>query len=155
MLTATDRQKHTELTLGFRVDRATAALPATTTDEIFTVAGGRVAITMLIGEVTTVIQTQACNLKVTLTPTTGTAGDVADNLNISADEVGTLYLVEGDGTALVGVTAGGSYFAAGTPVPIVMAAGTIDIETSATNTGSIKWSIFYVPIDEGAYIEAA
>jgi len=138
------------------VQRVTTALPATTTDAIFTVSGGRVLVQALIGEVTTVIQTQACNLKVTINPTTGTSGDVAADLNISADEVGALYLVAGDGSALDGGTAGGAFVAAGSSVtPFVVPIGTLDITTSATNTGSIKWDLWYTPLDEAAYVEAA
>ncbi|HEY6034880.1 MAG TPA: hypothetical protein VIV58_11485, partial [Kofleriaceae bacterium] len=59
--------------LGTRVDRATAALPATTTSAIATVAGGRVLLTAILGEVTTVIQTQANNTSVAFVPSSGTA----------------------------------------------------------------------------------
>ena len=154
MDTPTLRQKVTEQVLGFKVERATATPPATTTDEIFAVVGGKVLVTALIGEVTTAIQNQTCNLKVTHNPDTGTSADVASNLDIANDEIGTLYIVEGDGTALVGVNAGTGW-PTGTTRGWIANTGAIDIETGATNTGSIKWTIFYVPIDAGAYIEAA
>jgi hypothetical protein len=38
---------------------------------------------------------------------------------------------------------------------MVVAAGTIDLDCAASNTGSVKWSIWYVPLDDGAYVEAA
>ena len=132
-----------------------ADLPATVAEATFNVNGGEVLVHLMYGRVTTLIQTQANNTKVTLNPTDGTSGDVATNLNITADEVGTIYLVEGDGTALVGVTAGGSFFAVGTPVPFVVNEGTIDIETSATNTGRIKWHVFWEPLVEGAFVAKA
>lgn len=135
-----------------RVERATDALPASVQEAIFTVANGNVLIKLLYGEVTTVIQTQADNLSVILTPTTGTAGTIASVLNVSADEAGTFYLVEGDGTALVGVSAGGSFFAAGTPVPFIVPPGTIDLLASATNTGSIRWSLYYLPLQDNAVV---
>lgn len=156
MDTALTRRRLAEIGgLGFRVDRATKNLPATAAEALFTIATGRVLVTLLLGEVTTVIQTQLCNTKVTVNPTTGTSGDVASNLDISADEAGTFYLVEGDGTALVGVSAGGSFFAAGAPAPIVVPVGGIDLETGATNTGQVKWTLFYLPIDDGAVVTAA
>lgn len=135
-----------------QVDRLTDDLPATAAEALFNVHGGRVLVLKLIGEVTTIIQTQACNTKVTINPTTGTSGDVASNLDISADEVGTHYIVEGDGTALVGVNAGSGWSAVANPwiAPI----GTIDLETAATNTGKVKWTILYIPIDDGAYVTA-
>ena len=51
------------LLYGQAVERATAALPATTQSALFNVVGGRIAVLGIIGEVTTVIQTQACNTK--------------------------------------------------------------------------------------------
>lgn len=155
MYTNQHRDVFTTIARGFRVDRATDTLPTTAAESIFTVSGGRVLVTLLFGEVTVAIENQTCNLKVTVNPTTGTSGDVASNLDIDNDEAGTFYLVEGDSSALVGVSAGGSFFAAGTPAPIIVPVGTIDIETGATNTGEIKWTVYYLPLDEGAAIAAA
>ena len=135
-----------------RVDRAIDTLPTTAQEAIFTVANGNVLVKLIYGEVTTIIQTQANNLSVIATPTTGTAGNLATTLNISADEVGTFYLVEGDGSALVGVAAAGSFFVAGTPVPMIIPPGTIDILTSATNTGAIRWTLFYLPLQDNAVV---
>ena len=140
--------------LGVKVVKSSATLPATTTQNIFTVSTGRVLITRLTGEVTTIVQAQACNLKVTSVPTTGTAADLAANLDINAKEAGTLFLVEGDGTALVGANAGAAMSAVGSN-PIEVPEGTIRIETSATNTGATKWEIWYIPLDSGASIVSA
>ena len=131
-----------------------ADLPATVAEATFNVNGGEVLIHLMYGRVTTVIQTQTCNTKVTLNPTVGTSGDVASNLDITADEVGTIYVVEGDGTALVGATAGTTWGAAGLPHPFIVNAGTIDIETGATNTGRIKWHVFYEPLVPGSTVTA-
>lgn len=84
-----------ELTLGLKVDRETAPLPQSTAEAIFTIAGGRVAINQIIGEVTTVIETQANNTKLIANPTTGTSVDICTALDITADEVGTLYGITG------------------------------------------------------------
>lgn len=154
MNTALIRRRLTEIALGFRVSKAAATLPATTTQNIFTVSVGRVFVALLLGEVTTVVQTQVCNLKVTSAPTTGTAVDLASNLDISADEAGTLYLVEGDGTALVGANAGAALSGVGA-MGCIVPIGTIRIETAATNTGATKWDIWYFPLDDGASIASA
>ena len=140
-----------EAHLGIPVNKAAATLPASTTQTIFTVTGGRVLVTLLVGEVTTVIQAQACNLKVTSNPTVGTDVDLASNLDINAKEAGTLLLVEGDGTALVGANAGAALNGVGRTA-IVVPAGVIQIETSATNTGATKWQLRYFPLDNGAYV---
>jgi len=53
---ASTRQAIADIGVGLRVDRATAALPATTSDVLFTVSGGRVIVDLILGEVTTVIE---------------------------------------------------------------------------------------------------
>lgn len=142
-----------EVTLGLRVDRATATLPQTTAAAIFNIVGGRVLISQIVGEVTTVIQTQANNTKLTANPTTGTSVDICAVLNITAKEVGTLFGISGLNTdALIGVNAGAL------PAQtrgVVVNTGTIDLDCAASNTGSVKWCVCYVPIDDGAYVEAA
>ena len=137
--------------LGAVVQRATKALPATTTEALFTVSGGRVMIRQILGEVTTVIQTQACNLKLNANPTVGSSVDICADLNISALAVGILLGITGtfatalaQGLALVAQAA-----------PTIVSAGTIDAITSATNTGAMKWTARWMPIDEGAVLVAA
>ena len=133
------------------LSRAAATIPATTAEELFTVTGGRILVRLLLGEVTTIIQTQACNLKVTINPTTGTSGDVASDLDVTATEAGGLIYPQGDGTALIANDAG-TGFAAGGFFPWIVPVGGIDIETSATNTGAIKWDLWYENLDEAAVV---
>lgn len=149
--TSVDPQSFASVGLGFRVDKASATLPASGNQTIFTITGGRVMVNVLFGEVTTVVQAQACNLKVTSVPTVGTAADLAANLDINAKEAGCLFLVEGDGTALVGANAGAALSAVGGN-PMILPAGIVRITTSATNTGATKWTLYYVPLDEGASV---
>jgi hypothetical protein len=144
-------QSYTAIGLGFRADKAAATLPATTTQTIFTVTGGRVLLRLLFGEVTTIIQSQATTLKVTSAPTTGTAVDLTSTLDINAKEAGTLLLVEGDGTALIGANAGAALSAPGMPLTIIPT-GVIRIETGATSTGATKWTAYWLPLDEGAVL---
>jgi hypothetical protein len=35
---------------------------------------------------------------------------------------------------------------------IVVPIGAIKLNTAATNTGAFKWSLFYVPLDDGASV---
>ncbi len=134
-------------------------LPATTTDQLFRVRGGRVLVKRLVGEVTTLVQTQACNMKVsskkldTASAAVGTAVDVAANVDITAREVGGLYFVEGDGTAGVLSNAGAAYVGPNSGQWIAPQ-GEIYVTTSATNTGAMKWDIWYQPLDSGADVEA-
>lgn len=141
--------------LGKKVDRVTSTLPATGDLTVFTVTGGRVIVTSLLGEVTTVIQAQANAIKFKSVPTTGTTKDISGTVDINAYEVGAL--VSMDGTALSTVLSGTNAGAAlamraqGIFVPI----GAIKLNTAATNTGSMKWSITYIPYDDGASLAAA
>lgn len=138
---------------GVRVNRATAALPQTTQSALFTVATGRILLTSIVGQVTTVIQTQANNTKIVSNPTTGSDVDLCAVLDITADQVGCLYGITGlFSDAMVGANAGA------TVVPrnaVVIPVGTIDLSCAASNTGSVKWSITYVPLDDGASVTAA
>lgn len=141
--------------LGKKVDRTTSALPATTDLTIFTVTGGRIIVTSILGEVTTVIQAQANAIKLKSVPTTGTTKDISGTLDINAYEVGALVSLDGTAltTALSGTNAGAALAmkAQGIFVPI----GAIKLNTAATNTGAMKWSITYIPYDDGASVAAA
>jgi hypothetical protein len=141
------------LLYGQRVERATAALPQTTQSALFTVSGGRVLLTSIVGEVTTAIQNQANNTKLVANPTTGTDVDICAVLNVAADEVGCLYGITGlFSDALVGANAGAGVVPRN---PVVLPIGTLDLSCAASNTGSVKWAITYIPLDNGASVAAA
>jgi hypothetical protein len=73
--------------------------------------------------------------------------------DITALEAGGLLVVNGvAATALTQANAGAII---AETVPVVVAAGAIHLDCAASNTGSVKWSIWYVPFDDGAYITAA
>jgi hypothetical protein len=140
--------------VGYSVSRATATLPQTTTGALFTIAGGRVVLTGIVGEVTTIIQNQANNTKLVATPTVGTAVDICAVLDIANKEVGCLFGVTGTfATAMVGANAGATVFP--TATGIVLATGTLRLSCAASNTGSVKWIVTYIPLDVGATMVAA
>lgn len=143
------------LLLGVRVDRATATLPQTAQGALFTVTGGRVIVTGLVGEVTTAVQAQATTVQIVGNPTTGTDVNWTNTTgDINGKEVGSLVTLPATlgGTASV-QTAGGNVLALGSG--FVAAVGTIDLKTGASSTGSAKWSITYIPLDDGASVAAA
>ena len=151
-----DLQQLTRIQLGTRVDRATATLPQTTDGALFTITGGRVLLTAIIGEVTTVIETQANNTKLKLNPSaTGADQDLCAVLDISADPVGELYTISGTvGDAmrsdlLIGLN---SLLGAG---GMILSEGDIELDCAASNTGSVAWSLWYLALDVGASIAAA
>lgn len=148
-----DADSTTLLTLGPSVSKAAANLPASTANaELFAITGGRILLTAIVGEVTTVIQTQACNLKITFNPTVaGNAVDLCADLNISAFAVGTLLSITGTvADAMVSGLAVRSM-----TTPLILQPGGIEIDTSATNTGQVKWKMWYMPLDAGVAVAAA
>lgn len=145
--------------------KAAATIPQTATGTIFTVTGGKVAITSLTGEVTTVIGATAINFNVVYTPAGGAAADLCAATVCTSDAVGTLYsLVSGVATDLLSIQSVsyiGSVPAAAAEVPnvtfthvlwrpIVVRAGVVGFKTSASTTGATKWVCTWVPLDDGA-----
>lgn len=143
------------ITEGYLVSRATAALPATTTGNIFTVTGGRILVVSLVGEVTTAVQNQACTVAIGYAPTVGTGSTTALGTasSVIAAPIGThIGFNPGSATAVDLSTQ------AGVSVPsarFLVDAGAITITTSATNTGSVKWDLIYVPYDTNVTVAAA
>ena len=132
--------------------RASATLPATAATPYFTVTG-RVKIHDIIGEVTTIVQTQACNAKLIANPTVGANVDMCAVLDITAAAVGANFTITGTlANAMVKTTSGCGVAQA---APLLVTAGTIDLSTAATNTGATKWLVRWEPIDPGAMVIAA
>lgn len=141
---------------GVRVARATAALPQTTTSTLFTISGGKVLITGIIGEVTTVIQTQADNTKLTFDPTdAGATQDLCAVLDITADAVGTMYSITG--TPATAMQDALNFLPSSKVLaqPLVLKPGSILLDCAASNTGAVKWECTYIPLDNGASVAAA
>lgn len=139
--------------LGAKLDKATAALPQGTVDPLFNIITGRVILTSLVGEVTTAIQSQATNLKIQANPTTGTTVDIAADLDCTGDEIGCLYGITGlFSDALLGSNAGATVLPRN---PVVLPVGTLDLECGESSTGNIKWSVTYIPYDDGAEMTVA
>ena len=150
---AANREKFAEIGgLGFRVDRATENLPQTGEGSLFTITIGRVLVNMLMGEVTTVIETQANATKLLLNPTAaGADQDLCATLDITADPVGEIYTPSGGvGDALRSDLLIGAGTLIG--VPFILSEGDIRLSCAASNTGQVQWSIWYLPLDRGAVI---
>lgn len=142
-----------EEAVGIVVNRETATLPQTTDGALFTITGGRIELLGIVGEVTTVIQTQANNTKIKFNPDgAGADTDLCAVLDISADAVGTYYGITG--TVSDAMIEGIQRVNAMT-TPQVLSAGAIELDCAASNTGSVKWQVRYRPIDEGAVVTAA
>jgi hypothetical protein len=147
------------VSLGIKVEKAAAILPATGLQTLFTVSGGRVLVTLLLGEVTTVFDGTVNSLNVVHDPTVGAVGDLNAATVCTSDAAGTLYTVTGIQAALMGTQKEGgtevpTHVVAVAPLtPFVLPAGVTKLQTTATDTtGATKWTICYVPIDAGASV---
>lgn len=138
---------------GARLDRATATLPQSVAAAIFTITGGRVIINLILGEVTTIIQAQANNTKLKSVPTAGSTVDLCATKDITGLEVGGKLVVPGTAATALTQANAGAIIAQTTSV--VCAIGAIHLDCSASNTGAIKWSIWWTPFDDGALIVVA
>lgn len=149
-------QTFRSVVLGERVDRATATLPQTTDGALFKITGGRILLTSIIGEVTTIIQNQANNTKIKFNPTaTGADTDLCAVLDIAADAVGTLYSITGDFSDALKDGLLCLETDAVLERGIILSEGAIELDCAASNTGSVSWTITYVAIDDGAAVAAA
>ncbi len=136
---------------GMKTEKAAAALPQTAAGTLFTVTGGRILLTALFGEVTTVIQTQANNTKLTFDPTdAGATQDLCAVLDITADAVGTMYSITG--TPATAMQDSLNFLPPNKSLtqPIILKPGAILLDCAASNTGAAKWTACWVPIDGSA-----
>jgi hypothetical protein len=131
--------------LGITVSKSTGTLAATTIP-LFTIANGLVAVTAIVGRVTTAI-TVANSYKLQHNPTAGTNSDLC-----TATDIGTTDTALGE----ILVAKKGSALAVGAALivaPVIMDSGQIE-SVSAGTDGVIKWYVTYVPIDTGATLVA-
>lgn len=148
---------------------AAKTLPASATGHLFTVSGGRVLLTSMLGTVTTVIQAQACTIAIGNTPSGGSAATtsvasasasvsglaVSSALAVPAFSGGPLAPAALVLTGAAGVLAGGLIgFSLDDGGICLVPAGTIDWTTSATNTGAVTWTVGWVAYDPGATVTA-
>jgi len=135
---------------GIRVDRATATLPATTSGNLFSVSG-RVLVTTIVGQVTTAIQAQANAIKLEAFLTAAAAAtDMCATVESNGQGVGKLFGI----TGTVGTAAVFGYAVPQTNELVLNGPGFIRLNTAATNTGSMSWSLTYIPLDDGAAVAA-
>lgn len=126
-------------------------LPATGNTTLFTITGGPIVLEQIIGEVTTVIQTQACNTKLqSVDAATSTATDLCAVLDVTAKAVGSFFNISGTLASAMLNTAGGTAIAQATK--IVIPAGVIRVNTAATNTGAVRWYMKYVPLGSNVVV---
>jgi len=139
-----------KLYLGNKLDRTVSTHLAATTP-YFNIIGGRVLLTGLIGQIVDAATANACSW--VANPTTGTATQVlCAALDINPALTGDSLTITGlaADAMMYGTAAGLGWMERNVPLLI----GTLDFIAAAA-VGSTIWSVFYVPIDDGAYMTVA
>lgn len=132
------------------ISKSTGTLAATTVP-LFTVAGGRVAITSLFGIVGTAI-TVANSYKLQNNPTTGDTTDICAATDIgTTDTAAGTVIGFGQGTTAAPPLLRGGY---NIPAALILPVGQIE-SVSAGTDGEITWYLTWVPYDDGATVVAA
>jgi hypothetical protein len=143
---------------GQQVQKATGVV-ANGETSLFTIAGGKVLITGLLGFVTVAIGSTASNCKLVFDPTAaGTDFDLCTATAITSDAVEQQYTIAGTvesvGALLVAGAVGqcNPFFTD----PLTLTPGAIHQNLSADPVGGeITWRVWYLPIDTGASVVAA
>ena len=142
--------------LGYKVTKSSST--AATTDAIFDIAG-QCLLTLVTGEVTTVIGTvTTCKLNIKTD-----AVDLCAATTITSDADGTMYALSGDfGTVMNGADAPtlrvvSVASASLNPIVVGNAGGTAVIEQTLdqTGTGVILWTAWYLPLEASAAVTAS
>ncbi len=155
---------------GIHVTRSAATLPQTVqsggTAAIFSITGGRVLLSALVGSVVTALGSTSATLSLgfinTGTPTGATsATNLSTGGTVSNSVVGAQFVAV-PGGALITDQFGGSANSLGAAVatfkaPILLNPGNITVSQSAANapSGTVKWDCLYTPLDPGASVSAA
>lgn len=142
---------------GLRVERAVADLPQTTQTPIFTVSGGAILLTMLLGRVTTAIQAQATTIQFISTPTVGAPGNLSiAGADLNAQTAGAMVTLPTAASGAPTLSVAAAVVASTLrSVGWIIPAGTIDLKTVASSTGQMRWTLTYVPIDDAATVVTA
>lgn len=150
--------------LGIRVARAAAVdVPNTVWTNIFSIAGGLVLVTSLIGVRTVVQAGGASNMQ--FRHSVG-ATVLCAATAVAANAVGTIYTITGNfadaitlgaaGVPILGGIAGGLLATGNQGYGILMGVGNIQVSFSAAgHTGSTRYVLTYIQVDDGASVGVA
>ena len=143
---------YTKGRFGIRVDNDVTDI-VNGADPIFEIFSGPVKVNLMFGIVTTIIAGAGCTLALNFVGTNAAHSCAlsAASADFDTDAVGTLYIPPATAAGAI-TTIGG----AGLDLfpEWILPPGEIDVTGGAAGTGVIKWSLFYVPLVEGAYVLA-
>ncbi len=144
--------------LGYRVQKAGNLATGAGTVPLFTVTGS-VYLSLLVGEVTTVVATTT-TLKIR---DTTNSVDLCAATTITSDGDGTMYLFTGIASEVLNGTitpvVGTAYGKTGDNAPVVLGNAGVAQDIAAVldqaGTGVVTWTLFYLPLTSTAAVVAA
>ncbi|MDN5857145.1 MAG: hypothetical protein L0H84_00855 [Pseudonocardia sp.] len=145
------------IALGIAVEKAGVS-PVSGTSPLFTVAGGKVLIVGVVGEVTTAMDGTTTSINLNHDPTVGSAVNICAATVVTSDVVGTVYGYSGVITELLtssGTAAPGTAYTRLPSTGMVLTPGVIGQVGTAADAGVVTWTCIYVPVDDGASVAAA
>ena len=148
-----------ETALGLKAEKSLATIAD---GNLFTVSG-RNLVVLITGQITTQADAGATTLK--LQTENGTI-DLCAATTITNDDVGTMYFLTGERAVIMNGTANAPIIDVATNITLFPSApmiigrkDTLDaiqqVQTGEDADGVIAWIVIYIPLDDGAYIEAA
>ena len=138
--------------LGQSTVRGTSAQTGVTYD-LFTISGGRIMVTQIIGEITVAV-VGALTISLLATPTTGTARAMCAGLLTTGYAIGDLFGITGVNTDAMLPPASSSVVEAQT-MGVMVSEGVISLVNDIVDVGAIQWTLKWIPIDNAAAVVAA
>ena len=145
------RMRIADIVLGVRVDRAVSTHLAAVTP-YFTISGGPVLLTGLVGTVVTEA-VGVTNFHWETLPTAGAVEPLCALLDVDPAVIGSLLTITGVGSDAMTYNASATGLATMTANPI-LSIGALNAEIAAAS-GATSWSLWYVPLAVGATVVAA
>lgn len=141
-----------DIALGRVASKATGAITGNPTTPLFTIAGGEVMITSVYGKVTTALTTDSGTYALQQNPTTGDTTTI-----VTATDLGTSDTAVGSTIGLTHGTSAAPAFLRGGHVRLdaVVTTGQIEFVGAASANGAITFYVTWIPLTDGATLEAA
>ena len=139
--------------MGMKVSTGTITIPHTTSTIYYHIHGGKILLTNIVGEIV-VAADGAQSVHIDHTPTTGSASVIAAAADIDTWLIGDIITLNGLFSDVIFPVVAAGTSSSMAYKGIVMTPGTLSWQSNGTTAGDWKWTLFYVPLDDGAYVEA-
>lgn len=156
-ITGNTAQRIADIVVGCRVDRA-AAVTTGGVETLFTVSGGNILLTGLYGEVMVAIDaaaTVAINYDADISANGSVYVDTAigsASANPNGYAAGRMVYLPIEAGAMTWTAGGGACPIDIAPI-MILPPGHFDLTSgAATTTGTIRWSIWYIPLEAGVKV---